>query len=83
MRIPLRLFFGVLCALAITSCGSASGTAGRTVDAFFRTFGLVSKVDVPASDSDDAVLQRGQTIQQRGTHGLPASAPATSTVVQR
>lgn len=83
MKFPLRLSLAALCALTVTSCGSAGGTAGRTIDAFFRTFGLISKADVPAMDSDEAVLKRGQQIQQRGTHGLPVAPEARSAVVQR
>lgn len=83
MRITVRLLLSALSALVITSCGSASGTAGRTVDAFFRTFGLVSKVDVPAKSSDADVLLRGEQIQQRGTHGIPAATAPQAIVVQR
>ena len=83
MRISVRLSLAALSALTITSCGSAGGTAGRTIDAFFRTFGLISKVDVPANESDEAVLKRGEAIQQRGTHGVPATQPIHAAVVQR
>ena len=83
MKISVRLFSAALCALMITSCAGAGGTAGRTLDAFFRTFGLVAKAEVPAHDSDEAVLKRGQQIEQRGTRGLPSAEPAKATVVQR
>ncbi len=78
MTITIRLLGAALCATLICSCAS---TPGRLLQAMGRTVGLVAQADVPSST--DAVFARGQQIEQRGTHQLPATAQAGTSVAQR